>query len=196
MSHKQIVLVYGPQGSGKSTQAEKLAMYLDFKFLSSGELLRKLRTENNPVGIRLAQYWVSGELVPDDLIESILFPILDNEDYKGFVIDGYPRNIDQLKSFKVFLNLKGWKINQVFYLDVGVAECIRRMKIRAVEEERLDETDEAIAKRLDIYYEKTQPLLGEYEKMEILIKVDGEREIDEIQSDLQTLSNSLNNPVT
>ncbi len=190
MVQKDFVLVYGPQGSGKTTQSKYLADHLGYKFLSTGELFRDLRTEQSPLGVRLAEYWVAGELVPDELVEEIIFPILDNDEFKGFVLDGYPRDPVQLKSFKNFLNLKAWSISKVFYLDVGVVECVRRMKSRADLEKRPDETDHAIVKRLDLFYEKTLPLLGEFEDMGVLFKVDGERSIEEIKEDIETLSNA------
>ncbi len=186
MQHKNFVLILGPQSSGKSTQAKLLAEHIDYKFISSGKLLRRLSEADNPIGKKLSAYWIKGELVPDELMEEILYPILEREDTKGFVLDGYPRNVEQLKDFLGFLDMKDWLIIHVLYFDVSEEECMRRIKIRAETEKRLDETEEAIKTRLSIYHKETEPLLEEYEKMGVLRRIDGERSIEDIQSDLQT----------
>lgn len=186
MTHKNFVLVLGAQSSGKSTQAKLLAEYLNYKFISSGKLLRRLSEADNPIGKKLSEYWIKGRLVPDELMEEILYPILEREETGGFVLDGYPRNVEQLNDFLAFLNMKDWLIIHVFYLDVSEDECLRRIKIRAETEKRLDETEEAVKTRLKIYHQSTEPLLAEYEKMGVLRRIDGEKSIEDIQSSLQS----------
>lgn len=183
---KNIVLIYGPQGSGKSTQAKQLAEYLGYKFISSGQTLRELKDAKNPIEERLSSYWIKGDLVPDDLIEEILFPIIEKSDTPGFVIDGYPRTPSQLNSFLSFINMNDFTLDRAVYLDVSQEECLKRLKIRADIENRLDETDEAITTRIIIYFEKTQPLLNVYKNMNILEDIDGERTIEEIQADIRS----------
>jgi adenylate kinase len=186
MQHKNFVLILGAQSSGKSTQAKLLADYIGYKFISSGKLLRRLSEADNPIGKKLSAFWIKGDLVPDEFMEEILYPILEKEDAKGFVLDGYPRNVEQLKDFLGFLDMKDWLIIHVFYFDVTEEECMRRIKIRAETEKRLDETEDAIKTRLKIYHQETEPLLSEYEKMGVLRKIDGEKSIEDIQSNLQT----------
>ena len=186
MQHKNFVLVLGAQSSGKSTQAKLLAEYIGYKFISTGKLLRRLSEADNPIGKKLSQFWIKGNLVPDELMEEILYPILERVDTAGFVLDGYPRNVEQLRDFLAFLNMKDWLVVHVFYLDVSEEECMRRIKIRAETEKRLDETEDAIKTRLAIYHQETEPLLKEYENMGVLRKIDGEKSIEDIQSDLQS----------
>ena len=184
---RDFILVLGPQGSGKSTQAKQLAEYLGFEFVSTGDFLRKLRLEdNNPVGQKLSQYWMSGELVPDELMNEVLFPLLEKEGIKGFVLDGYPRNLSQIQAFLSFLSMNSWSLKKVFFLNVGEEECINRIKKRADLENRPDETEEAVKRRLAIYHQETEPLLQEYEKLGALVKVNGERSVEEIQSDIRS----------
>lgn len=185
MKHKNFVLILGAQSSGKSTQAKLLAEHINYKFISSGKLLRRLSEADNPIGKKLSQFWIKGELVPDQLMEEILYPILEREDTPGFVLDGYPRSVEQLKGFLTFLDMKDWLVLHVFYLDVSEEECLRRIKIRAETEKRLDETEEAIKRRISLYHQVTEPLLAEYEKMGVLRKIDGERSVEEIQNDLR-----------
>ena len=182
---KDFILILGPQSSGKSTQGKLLAEHLGYKFVSSGQVLRDLGERDNPVGAKLKEYWVSGELVPDELIEEILFPIFENENYPGFIIDGYPRNIGQLNSFLSFLGINDWAIGKIFYVHVGEEECLKRLKLRSDIEKRPDEHEEAVRKRFQIYHNLTEPLLIEYERMGKLLKIDGERSIEDIQNDLK-----------
>jgi adenylate kinase len=182
---KNFIPVLGPQGSGKSTQAKLLAEFLHYKFISTGEVLRKLKDENNPVGLKLSRYWVTGELVPDELIEEILFPILENTETFGFILDGYPRNLNQLNSFINFLKMNNWNLQVAIYLEVGENECLDRLKKRTDLEKREDETEEAIKRRLEIYKSETAPLLNKYEEMGKLKRINGERGIEEIQKDIR-----------
>ena len=184
--NKDFILILGPQGSGKTTQARKLARFLGYKFISSGRTLRKLSTEKNPIGLKLSEYWIKGELVPDELMESVLFPMIEKKNAKGLVIDGYPRDVAQLKSFLSFLDLNQWAISHVFYLHVGEEESLKRLVDRREKEQRADESSEAIAKRFQLYHQETEPLLEEYTKMHRLTKIDGERTIEEIQEDLRS----------
>ena len=186
MTKKHFILVLGPQCSGKSTQAELLADYIGYKFISSGKLLRKLEREKNPIGLKLAEYWINGNLVPDELIDEVIFTTFEMEDAKGFVLDGYPRNITQFETFFSFLKLNGWPLLNAFYIKVGGEESRKRLLKRAELEHRLDETPEAIEKRLSIYHSETQPLLTRYDEMGILTKIDGERSIEDIQMDIQS----------
>ena len=187
ITEKKFIIILGPQGSGKSTQANQLAKHLGYKAVSSGDVLRKLKNEKNPIGLKLSEYWVSGELVPDELIEEILFPILENVNDKGFILDGYPRNLSQLRSFLSFLKINNWKLEYVFYLGVSEKESLTRLDKRAGLENREDETDDAIKRRIEIYQHDTAPLLSEYEKLGKLNKIDGERSIEDIQLDLQKI---------
>lgn len=186
MENKEFILILGPQGSGKTTQGKLLADFLHYRFISTGELLRQAYKENNPLGAKLSEYWSTGDLVPDEIIEGLLFPILETDQIAGFVLDGYPRTIQQVESLVSFLDLNSWKINHVFYTHVGDQECIRRILERTKVEERPDESPEAIHHRLQIYHKQTEPLLKTYETMGSLHKINAERTIDEIQAEVRS----------
>lgn len=187
---KNIVLILGAQGSGKTTQGKLLAESLHYKFISTGEILREARESKNPLGLKLSEYWEKGDLVPDELIESILFPILEDFDVPGFVIDGYPRNLNQLESFISFLDLNAWPLIDAVYLEISREECFARIRKRAQIEMRPDENDEAVAHRLDIYYHETQPLLTKYSEMGKLLKIDGHPSPDEIHKNIVEIVNT------
>lgn len=182
---KKFILILGPQGSGKSTQGKLLSEHLLYRFVSTGEILRQAADDGNPLGKKLVHYWEKGELVPDQIIEGILFPILENSETKGFVLDGYPRTIDQVNSLVSFVELNGDSIEHVFYLSVGEEECIKRIMERSQIEKRIDENAEAVKRRLSIYHSETEPLLSEYLKMGVLRKIDGEQSIEKIQENIR-----------
>lgn len=181
---KQFILIFGPQGSGKSTQAKLLAHKLGYKHVSTGELLRSLRDKKDPNGLELSKYWTKGDLVPDQLIEDILFKVFEKDTSQGIILDGYPRNINQLNSFLSKAEIHNWYIDKAFYLIVGEKECVKRISKRVGIENRVDENEEAIKRRLNIYYKSTEPLIAEFEKMGVLERIDGEQTVEEVHRDL------------
>ena len=181
---KSFILIMGPQGSGKSTQASLLADYIGYKFISSGKYLRKLEHERNPIGLKLSEFWKSGEFVPDDIINDVMFSLFEKDESNGFVIDGYPRNHSQLKTFLSYLNINNWELRAVIYLTISEAECLVRISKRAKIEMRIDESAEALKKRLSLYHEETEPLVFEYNSLGVLKKIDAECTIEEIQQNI------------
>jgi len=182
---KKFVLVLGPQGSGKSTQAKQLAEFLGYESISTGDLSRAKLAEGDELGIKFNSYVIAGKLVPDELIEQILFPYLE-KDIPGVILDGYPRNLNQLANFLNFIKANDHELSKVFLLEVKEKEFMKRLKLRAEIEKRSDETDDAIKARLDTYNNLTKPLLAEYEKLKKLQRIDGERSIEDIQTDLRS----------
>lgn len=183
---KTFIIVMGPQGSGKSTQASILADYIGYKFISSGKYLRKLEREENPIGLKLSEFWKRGEFVPDDVINDVMFSLFEKEESSGFVIDGYPRNHSQFKTFLSYLNINNWELRAVMYLEVSEAECLVRISNRSKIEMRIDESIESVKKRLSLYHEETEPLVAEYNLLGVLKKIDAERTIEEIQQNIQS----------
>lgn len=164
----------GPQGSGKTTQAERLAAVFDIPHLESGEVFREIAKENTELGQKVRSALEAGHLVDKETADMVLEIMFEKAKYHSHVIvDGFPRDLKQAQEHK-------GRIDRVFYLDVGQDECIRRLANRG----RADDTPEVIKERLRLYYERTVPVLHWFESLAILEKIDGERDPDAIFQDL------------
>ncbi len=171
---KKNLIVLGPPGSGKSTQAKLLADSLGIPWLEAGNLLYFLSQEDSGKGRAIKEAMVSGKLVADNLTVEAMIKQLTSTNYKeGVVIDGFPRSLGQAQMFKL-------PINKVFYIEVSDKENTKRLLKRG----RSDDTLETIRKRLAIYHQETEAVLDFYAHQGILIKVDGERAIELIHEDI------------
>lgn len=179
MSHRLVIM--GPQGSGKGTQAALLAERLDVPTISTGDLFRSHMAAKDDLGELARSYTSRGELVPDEVTNAMVRRRLAEPDVaEGFILDGYPRNCFQLDELDDILAELGGRLDGVIELTAEREELMARMKHRAEVEHREDDTDEAIARRLDIYAEQTAPLTATYGARGILVTVDGIGEIDEV----------------
>lgn len=170
-------VLLGAPGSGKGTQAERLAKSLGIPAISTGEMLRQAVSEGTALGRRVEGIMASGELVGDDLMAEVVEERLARPDARGgFLLDGYPRTPGQAETLDDLLERRGWRLNAVVLLDVPESELVRR----ALGRQRADDTEEVIRERLRVYRDKTEPLIEHYEVRELLIRVDGNREIDEV----------------
>lgn len=169
--------MFGPQGSGKGTQAKALCDNFGFYYFESGAYLRKIAETNNELRKMLDE----GIMVPDIELTSYLTAFLDQEGlYDSILFDGFPRNIEQYTFLKKWLDEKQVKIDLGIVLEISKEETIKRLMLRKREDDTLD----AIDKRLELYKSRTEPLIQELEKTTKVVKVDGERAIDVIQNDL------------
>lgn len=169
------ILFIGPQGSGKSTQAELLAKELNLPKISTGDIFREIAKQDSEEGRKIRQIQNEGKLVDDVTTAKIMEKRLQENDVKeGFVLDGYPRNITQKDLFDP-------DFDKVFYLKVPDEEVTRRLLARG----REDDTPESIRTRLNLYYQQTQPLLDYYRNQSILKEVDGIGSIEEIQDEIR-----------
>ena len=171
------IIFLGSQGSGKSTQAQLLASYLNLPQIEMGQLLRSKSQETDDDAEKIREALNSGNLVPNEITIKTLKNELEKPKYNnGFVLDGYPRNRIQQEE------LPGG-INKVFYVKVGDGESIKRLTKRG----REDDSKEVIVKRLEIYHQKTEPLLEEFRKRGLLTEVNGERSIEDIHQEIISL---------
>lgn len=165
------VLFTGPVGSGKSTQADLLASYLNVPLFQTGQITRDLAKEDSDLGRRVKAIMESGELVDDRTIAEVLKEAMSKADLaKGYVIDGYPRSLEQLKIYDPGFDL-------VLNFQISDEEILKRLLKR----QRVDDTQEAISRRLKIYYDHTRPLIEYYKNLGILKEINAEGSVEDIQ---------------
>ena len=175
------LLIMGPQGSGKGTQAARLADVFGIPAISTGDIFRANIKGETELGRLAQEYTNKGELVPDEVTDKMVRGRLAEEDAQGgFILDGYPRNAHQVEALDEILGDLGWELDGVIELTADRDELLARMAKRAALEGRADDTEEAIARRLDIYAEQTAPLTSAYGERGLLVQVDGFGEITEV----------------
>jgi adenylate kinase len=176
------LIFFGAPGAGKGTQAKKIAEKFNLKHLSTGDVLRKEITAKTELGIIAQTFMDKGELVPDDVIIGMVEKIIaDNLHCEGFIFDGFPRTYPQAEALDIMLKKYNIEISYVIFLDVPQQELIHRLAKRAEIEGRDDDKNvEIIENRINVYKQKTAPVLEYYEKQNKLYKVDGVGEIDVI----------------
>lgn len=175
------LLIVGPQGSGKGTQGIRIAEALRIPVVSTGDIFRANIKEGTDLGNKVTAILDAGDLVPDELTSEIVRDRLSQNDAQGgFLLDGYPRNTAQVHHLDAFLGEHGAALDAVILLDVPREESISRLSLRAVEQGRSDDTDEAIAHRLDIYEHETAPIISVYAERGVVDRIDGVGSLDEI----------------
>ena len=199
------IIFLGPPGAGKGTQAERLAEDLKIKKISTGDILREAVAKGTELGQRAKLYMERGELVPDEIILGIIEEAINDEE--GFILDGFPRNINQAKALDEMLSRKALNITHVIFLDVPDEEIIKRIAYRRVclncgavynlifnppkEDEicnncgsklvqREDDREEVVRKRLEVYRDSTEALVKIYEERGVLRKIDGLGDREEV----------------
>lgn len=176
------VLLIGPQGSGKSTQAKLLAEFLMVPFISTGDILRNLSKDDTEQGKSIKMILDEGRLVDDRTISQLVKERLTKPDCKnGFIMDGYPRTVDQITNFDP-------KFDIVFYLLVSDEEATKRLLKRG----RVDDTPEAIAQRLKLYHRETDPIIAYYQQKDLLCAIDGFGIIEQVQQSIREVYDKFN----
>jgi adenylate kinase len=171
----------GPQGAGKGTQAARLAEHLGVPAISTGDIFRANIAGGTELGVLAQSYTAKGELVPDSVTNDMVRDRLAQSDATdGFILDGYPRNAAQVTELDSILGDASVALDGVIELVAERDELLARLRKRAEIEGREDDTEEAIARRLDIYAEQTAPLTDAYAERGLLVRVDGIGEIDEV----------------
>ncbi|WP_314422736.1 adenylate kinase [uncultured Microbacterium sp.] len=181
MTRSARLLIVGPQGSGKGTQGVRIAESYGIPVVSTGDIFRANIKEGTDLGQKVTAILDRGDLVPDELTSEIVRDRLTQDDAAhGFLLDGYPRNTAQVAHLEEFLASRGESLDAVILLDVPREESIERLALRAAEQGRSDDTEEAIAHRLDIYEKETAPILDVYGTRGIVDRIDGVGSLDEI----------------
>jgi adenylate kinase len=180
------VLLLGVQGSGKGTQAKRLASEYDIAHLSTGDMLRQAIAEGTELGRRVKPVLEAGDLVPDDLmIELIRGRIQSPDTAGGFILDGFPRTMAQADALDSMLAEIDRPLSVVLELQVPDDVAIERLRKRAAEEGRSDDTPEAIANRIDLYHRETKPLVSHYRLAGNLVGIHGDRSENEVFAEIQ-----------
>ena len=177
---KKHLLFLGAPGAGKGTQAELLSQNYSYLHLSTGELLRKEIEMKTILGRKVKDIINSGELVSDELVLQIVRQNLDKNN-KGWILDGYPRNLSQVKSLNEVLAEINQPLEIVFYLDIPEEVLIKRLLLRG----RKDDTEETIIKRVKIYKETTEPLIQYFDDLSLLECIKADRDLKTISSDIK-----------
>ena len=189
-----IVLVIGPSGSGKGTQAELLAKKLGVPALSMGQLMRDEMQSNTDLGKKLSGYLSQGLFTPTELTLETLTPELEKHP-GGFVLDGFPRRLENLTKLEEYLHNKNRKIDKIIYLKIADEEAVKRLTKRAEVDKqttglaRHDDTDEVIRQRLQSFHETIDPILPYAREKGYLEEVDGERSVEEIHQQIMARLN-------
>jgi len=175
-------LIFGPPGSGKGTQSVRLAEKFNLLHLSTGDMLRAEITAGTELGKKMSLIMSKGELVPDEVvIEMIAYKIDHSKGIAGFLFDGFPRTVAQTISLEKMLNERGMKIDQMLVLDVDHDELVKRLIARAELSGRPDDKDPAVIEnRIDVYKEKTEPIIEYCNKKGLYQPVKGMGTIDDI----------------
>jgi adenylate kinase len=175
-------LIFGPPGSGKGTQSVRLAEKFNLLHLSTGDMLRAEITAGTELGKKMSLIMSKGELVPDEVvIEMIAYKIDHSKGSSGFLFDGFPRTVAQTISLEKMLNDRGMKIDQMLVLDVDHDELVKRLIARAELSGRPDDKDPAVIEnRIDVYKEKTEPIINYCSQKGLYQPVNGMGSIDDI----------------
>ncbi len=182
------ILVLGPQGSGKGTQAKRIKATYGIPHIATGDMLREMRGIDNDLGHELSAVMDRGDLVNDDMMIRLIDSRLERGDtVGGFVLDGFPRTLPQAEALDELLRKLGRELDVVFDFQVPDREVLlQRMLQRAAEEGRTDDTPDAMARRLDLYYSQTAPVIDHYRTHQAnVVGIHADRGIDEVFGEIE-----------
>jgi adenylate kinase len=192
------LILLGPPGSGKGTQAQRLVERYGIVQLSTGEMLRAAVAAQTPIGLQAKDIMASGALVSDQIVVGIISDRIEQADAKnGFILDGFPRTVPQAEALDELLKSKHLKLDAVIELRVNESALLERVEKRAAEtrargeEVRLDDTPEVLTKRLAAYRSQTEPLIHYYSERRKLLTVDGMMTIDEVTREIGRILHAI-----
>lgn len=183
------LLIVGPPGAGKGTQSSRLLETFAIPAIATGDIFRKNIQDETPLGVEVKAIVDAGDYVPDSLTNALVKSRLEEEDAAdGFLLDGYPRTLEQVSFLDRFLSAKSQSLDAVIQLVADQDEVVARLRKRAIAQGRTDDTEEAIRHRQQVYSRETTPLISVYGDRGLLIEVDGLGEIGDVSS---RISNAL-----
>ena len=183
------IIFFGPPGAGKGTQAKIISEYLNISHLSTGDILRKKLLENDNLAIELKKIMAAGNLVSDDILNSIVSSRLTKETSKGFILDGYPRTLHQSEFLSKFLSETSSSINYIFDIQINFETLKNRILKRSPEESREDDNIDVIETRYNEYLNSTQKVSNFYKDKynTKFYEIDGSLEIEEITQNIKQI---------
>jgi adenylate kinase len=175
------LVLMGPPGAGKSTQARVVAKHFNVPAISTGDIFRAHVAKGTPLGVAAKRFIDAGEYVPDEVTNLMVRDRIDEPDAEsGFLLDGYPRTLAQVEELDRMIALTGHRLDAAIALIVDEDEIVQRLLERAQLEGRGDDTEDVIRRRYEVYAERTAPLIKVYRDRGILVEVDGSGETDEV----------------
>ena len=177
------LLLVGPPGAGKGTQAAILAETYGIPAISTGDIFRSNVVNGTPLGLQVKAIMEAGEYVPDDLTNEIVAARLAETDARaGFLLDGYPRTLDQVNELDRILSIDHAGVDAVVLLEAETDEVVARLLKRAIEQGRIDDTEEVMRHRMDVYAEQTSPIIAVYDMRDLVVRVNALGAVDEVTS--------------
>ncbi|SKC59443.1 adenylate kinase [Okibacterium fritillariae] len=175
------LLIVGPPGAGKGTQASAVAEAYGIPAISTGDIFRANIEQGTELGKQVQEVMASGGFVPDELTNSIVADRLKQEDAQGgFLLDGYPRTTEQVHELDRILAESGAELDAVIQLQADTDEVVKRLTKRALEQGRVDDTEDVIRHRQDLYREQTEPVIAIYAERGAVVEVDGLGTVDDV----------------
>jgi adenylate kinase len=175
------IILMGPPGAGKGTQAKFVADRFGIPAISTGDIFRANVSEGTDLGVKAKQYMDAGEYVPDEVTNLMVRNRIDERDAEpGFLLDGYPRTLQQVEELDGMIKYTGHELDAVVVLTVDQEELVQRLLQRAETDGRSDDTEDVIRRRQELYAEQTEPLIEVYRDRHLLVEVDGMGEVDEV----------------
>jgi len=177
------IILMGPPGAGKGTQAKAVADRLGIPAISTGDIFRANVAEGTPLGVEAKRFMDAGEYVPDEVTNAMVRDRLAEDDARsGFLLDGYPRTVAQVHELDGMLEALGSRLDAVVVLTVDQDELVQRLLHRAQTEGRTDDTEPVIRRRQDVYAQETAPLIAVYGERGLVREVDGMGTVDEVRA--------------
>ena len=182
------VIIFGPPGAGKGTQANNLVKKYNLYQISTGDLLRNEVANKTDIGRNIEDIISKGDFATDEIVNELIQNVVSNPQKKNkLIFDGYPRSLSQAKNLDLLLNSSNQKIDFIFFLNVKKETIIKRIEKRKILEKRADDNLKTILKRYDTYMETTKPVLDFYSKNPNFYEIDGSVKIDEISSKIEQI---------